>query len=144
MTTSKNPSSNPDWAQACAPDAGLIGQLAHGAVASLPESYRAAAAAVVLRIEDFPPEEIMQAMEVENPFDLTGLYEGIPLTEKSVMDQPQSPDLIWLFRRAILDEWAERGDIGLGDLVTHVMVHELAHHFGWSDGDIASIDRWWE
>ncbi|MDP4034301.1 MAG: metallopeptidase family protein [Pseudorhodobacter sp.] len=147
MTAMDNPDTDPnptDWAGAIAPDATLIELLAHGAVAALPEPYRAAASAIVLRIEDFPPDDILQAMDIESPFDLTGLYEGIPLTEKSVLDQPQQPDMIWLFRRAILDEWLERGDVGLGDLVTHVMVHELAHHFGWSDGDIARIDRWWE
>jgi predicted Zn-dependent protease with MMP-like domain len=83
-------------------------------------------------------------MGIESPYDLTGLYEGIPLTEKSVSDQPQQPDTVWLFRRAILEEWVERGDIGLADLVTHVVVHEFAHHFGWSDEDIATIDPWWE
>jgi predicted Zn-dependent protease with MMP-like domain len=72
------------------------------------------------------------------------LYDGIPLTEKSVMDQPHGPDTIWLFRRPILDEWADRGDIALGALVAHVYVHELAHHFGWSDAEIADIDPWWE
>jgi predicted Zn-dependent protease with MMP-like domain len=66
------------------------------------------------------------------------------LTEKSVMDQPAQPDTIWLFRRPILDEWCDRGDVGLGDLVAHVLIHELAHHFGWSDDDIAAIDPWWE
>ena len=65
------------------------------------------------------------------------------LTEKSVSDQPAQPDAIWLFRRAILDEWAARGDVALDVLVAHVMVHELAHHFGWSDADIATIDAWW-
>jgi predicted Zn-dependent protease with MMP-like domain len=66
------------------------------------------------------------------------------LTEKSVFDTPEAPDIIWLFRRPILDEWAARGDVGLAELVGHVLVHELAHHFGWSDGDIAAIDPWWE
>ncbi len=60
------------------------------------------------------------------------------------MDQPAQPDVIWLFRRPILDEWADRGDVTLADLVAHVLVHELAHHFGWSDDDIAAVDRWWE
>jgi hypothetical protein len=73
-----------------------------------------------------------------------GLYDGVPLTEKSVSDQPQQPDAIWLFRRPILDEWADRGNVTLAELVSHVMVHELAHHFGWSDDDIARIDPWWE
>ena len=99
---------------------------------------------ILLRIEDFAPLDILQAMEIDDPFELTGLYEGVPLTEKSVMDQPVGPDVIWLFRRPILDEWAERGDVSISDLVTHVVVHELAHHFGWSDDDIAAIDPWWE
>ena len=60
------------------------------------------------------------------------------------MDQPHGPDTIWLFRRPILDEWADRGNVALGALVAHVYVHELAHHFGWSDADIAAIDPWWE
>jgi predicted Zn-dependent protease with MMP-like domain len=105
--------------------------------------YRDAARQVVLRIEDFPTDTIMHEMEIEDAYDITGLYDGIPLTEKSVMDQPMGPDTIWLFRRAILDEWADRGNVTLGALVANVLVHELAHHFGWSDADIARIDRWW-
>lgn len=131
-------------ADSIAPDARLIEQLAHGTVTHLPEVFRHAATMVALRIEDFPPAEIMEAMQIDDPFDLTGLYEGIPMTEKSVMDQPQHPDVIWLFRRAILDEWAERGDVSIGELVSHVLIHEFAHHFGWSDDDIARIDPWWE
>ena len=87
---------------------------------------------------------MLEAMGIESPYDLTGLYEGIPLTEKSISDQPLHPDLIWLFRRPILDEWIERGDVSLQELVSHVLVHELAHHFGWSDADIARIAPWWE
>ncbi len=99
---------------------------------------------MALRVEDFAPDTILDEMGIEDAFALTGLYDGIPMTEKSVMDQPHGPDTIWLFRRPILDEWIHRGDIALADLVAHVYVHELAHHFGWSDDDIASIDRWWE
>lgn len=127
-----------------APDAAMMERLAQRAIAALPPAYRDAAARVVIRIDDFPSEEIMAAMAIEDPFELTGLYEGIPLTEKSVMDQPHGPDMIWLFRRPILDEWVERGDVGLAALVAHVLVHELAHHFGWTDDQIAAIDRWWE
>jgi predicted Zn-dependent protease with MMP-like domain len=127
-----------------APDAATIERMALCAIATLPPPYREAAARVALRIEDFPSEEIMAAMDLEDAFELTGLYEGIPLTEKSVMDQPHGPDVIWLFRRPILDEWVERGDVGLAALVAHVLVHELAHHFGWTDEQIAAIDRWWK
>ena len=127
-----------------APDLALIEDLARDAIMALPDPYRAAADAIVLRVEDFAPDDVIAAMDLHDPFELTGLYDGIPLTEKSVMDQPVGPDVIWLFRRPNLDEWAERGTVTLGDLVTHVLVHELAHHFGWSDDDIASIDPWWE
>lgn len=129
---------------AFAPDAAQIEVLAHQAIASLPEAYRRAAMQIVLRVEDFASDALLADLGCESPFDLTGLYEGTPLTEKSFADQVLHPDLIWLFRRPILDEWIERGDVTLADLVTHVMVHELAHHFGWSDDDIAAIDHWWE
>lgn len=127
-----------------APDLALIEQLAREAVIALPEPWRAAATRVLVRIEDFASAEILSAMQIDDPFELTGLYEGIPLTEKSVMDQPTGPDVIWLFRRPILDEWLDRGDVSLGEMVTHVLVHELAHHFGWSDAEIAAVDPWWE
>ncbi|MDG4647948.1 metallopeptidase family protein [Roseibacterium sp. SDUM158017] len=130
-----------DWT---APGLGEIEALADGALAMLPPPYQAAARQVVIRVEDFAPRRILLDMGVEDPFELTGLYDGIPLTEKSVMDQPGQPDTIWLFRRPMLDEWADRGNVSLGELVTHVLVHELAHHFGWSDDDIAQIDPWWE
>ena len=129
---------------AIAPDAALLEALALTAIAALPEAYRAAAQAIALRVIDFATDEMVESLGVDDPFDLTGMYDGIPLTERSVMDQPDRPDAIWLFRRPILDEWAERGNVTLAELVTHVLVHELAHHFGWSDDDIASVDPWWE
>ncbi len=106
--------------------------------------YRAAARDVALRVEDTAPRDILADVGVADPLELTGLYDGIPLTQKSVADQPHGPDTIWLFRRAILAELAERGNVTLAELVAHVYVHELAHHFGWSDDDIARINRWWE
>jgi predicted Zn-dependent protease with MMP-like domain len=127
-----------------APDLALIEQLARDAVLSLPEPYRAAAAQIILRVEDFAPDEVLESLDLTDPFELTGLYDGTPLTERSVMDQTTHPDVIWLFRRPILDEWADRGNVSLAELVTHVLVHEVAHHFGWSDEDIAAIDPWWE
>jgi len=129
---------------AIAPDNDLIETLAHAAIAGLPEPYRAAAALVVLRVQDFAEPEVLGALGIDDPFDLTGLYDGTPLTERSVTDPPQQPDQIWLFRRPILEEWLDRGDVSLAELVAHVFVHELAHHFGWTDDDIARIDPWWE
>lgn len=127
-----------------APDALLIEQLARDAVTRLPDPFRDAASHVVLHVEDFASPEMLDALRIDDPFELTGLYDGTPLTERSLSDPPQMPDRIWLFRRPILDEWIDRGDVSLAELVTHVMVHELAHHFGWSDDDIAAIDPWWE
>jgi predicted Zn-dependent protease with MMP-like domain len=127
-----------------APDLAAFEALAMAALEALPEPWRAAALQIVIRVEDFAAPEMLSELEMEDPFELTGLYDGIPLTEKSVMDQPMGPDTIWLFRRAILDEWADRGNVSLGEMVGHVLVHELAHHFGWSDADIARIDPWWE
>ncbi|MCL7465635.1 metallopeptidase family protein [Phaeovulum sp. NW3] len=133
-----------DWQGRAAPDLTAIETMAEAARLALPQAFASAAAQVVLRVEDFAPDAILAEMGIDDPFDLTGLYDGIPLTQKSVMDQQAGPDVIWLFRRPILDEWAGRGDVALDALVAHVYVHELAHHFGWSDEDIAAIDRWWE
>lgn len=127
-----------------APDAALIEALALTVIDALPEAYCAAARAIVLRVEEFPTDEMVESLGIDDPFELSGMYDGVPLTERSVMDQPVRPDAIWLFRRPILDEWAERGNVTLAELVAHVLVHELAHHFGWSDDDIAAVDPWWE
>ena len=132
-----------DWTEVTAPDLADFEKLAGEALAALPEKFRVPAAEIVLRIEDFASEEILSSMDIDSPFELTGLYDGVPLTEKSYADQPLQPDTIWLFRRAILVEWVARGDVALADLIAHVVVHELAHHFGWSDDDIAKIDEWW-
>ena len=133
-----------DWKNAEAPDTGLIEELAREAIAGLPPEFAGPAAQVVLRIEDFASVEFLDELEIDDPLELTGLYDGVPMTEKSSSDPQHFPDTVWLFRRAIIDEWAERGDVTLSELVSHVTVHELAHHFGWSDDDIAKIDRWWE
>ena len=127
-----------------APDAAELESMARAALQALPAEFAPLAADVAIRVAEFAPEEILDELQIDDPFELTGLYDGIPVTEKSVMDQPGGPDIVWLYRRPLLDEWVARGDVALGDLVCHVVTHELAHHFGWSDADIASIDRWWE
>lgn len=125
-----------------APSVDEIEELARQTVENLPLAFRDAARAVAIRVAEFADDDVLEEMEME-PFDLTGLYEGIPLTEKSNWDVPQGPDTVWLFRRPILDEWAERGNVTIAELVAHVTIHEFAHHFGWSDDDIAAIDQWW-
>ncbi len=118
--------------------------MAARAFAQLPAEVRAVCAEVAIRIEDFPDDQMLDEMGVEDPFALTGLYDGVAATEKSSMDQPLGPDVVWLFRRPILEEWIERGDVRLDRLVAHVLVHEIAHHLGWSDDDIRAIDDWTE
>ncbi|MEM1267953.1 MAG: metallopeptidase family protein [Pseudomonadota bacterium] len=110
----------------------------------LPAPFDALARDVAIRIAETADPEMLDALDIDDPMELTGLYEGTPLTEKSVLDVSPEPDVIWLFREPILAEWRERGDVSLADLVGHILVHELAHHLGWSDDDIAAIDPWWE
>ena len=133
-----------DWTEATAPSAADIETLAREVLAGLPPEFAGYAHAVLLRVEDLAGEDVLDELEIDDPLELTGLYDGIPQTEKSPSSPQHFPDVVWLFRRAILDEWAERGDVSLGALVRNVVIHEFAHHFGWSDGDIARIDRWWE
>ena len=118
--------------------------LVEAARAALPDQIRQAASDVIVQVTDWAPPDILDALAIDDPSALTGLYDGVPLTEKSLLDQPAGPDMIWLYREPILAEWRDRGDVTLQDLVAHVLVHEFAHHFGWSDDDIAAIDRWWE
>lgn len=127
-----------------AADTDDIESMARAALAGLPPAFRGPAQDVMLRVEDWPRPDMLRELAIDDPIDLTGLYDGVPLTRKSLSDPDPYPDVIWLFREPILAEWRERGDVDLDHLVAHVVVHELAHHFGWSDDDIATIDRWWE
>ena len=119
-------------------------EVARRTVATLPPAFRHPAQEVALRVADWPAPQMLDELEIDDPETLTGLYEGIPMTEKSTWDVPVQPDVVWVFRRPILAEWEDRGDVELDDLIAHVVIHEFAHHFGWSDADIARIDRWWE
>jgi predicted Zn-dependent protease with MMP-like domain len=87
-----------------------------------------------------PPDDVLDELGIEDPFELTGLYQGVDLGRQSVLDPSPEPARVFLYRRPILDEWAERGDVSLGDLVAHVLVHEIGHHFGLSDADIEAIE----
>jgi predicted Zn-dependent protease with MMP-like domain len=126
------------------PSLDQIEDMARRTVDGLPAAFRSAALQVAICVVDWPDADMLRELEIDDPLDLTGLYDGIPMTEKSVFDQPMGPDTVWLFREPILDEWRERGDVTIEDLVAHVTIHEFAHHFGWSDDDIAVVDPWWE
>lgn len=123
-----------------APSLDEFAELAERAFAALPEGFRKLAGEVVFRIDDFPPDEVLDELGIEDSFGLTGLYSGVSLAERSVFSPHDGPSRVFLYRRPILDEWAEHGEITLEELVTHVLVHEIGHHFGLSDAQIAAIE----
>lgn len=126
------------------PDLAWFADQAAKTVDAFPTVFQSAAKDVVIQIAEWPDGEMLADLGIREGRHLTGLYEGVPVTEKSVFEQPHAPDQVWLFRQPILLEWRERKGITLEALVAHVTVHEFAHHFGWSDEDIAHVDRWWE
>ena len=121
------------------PSAAEIEAIARATLRALPEQFAQSLGDIVLLVEEFADEATLEAMEIEDPFDLTGIYEGVPLTERSVTQSGTLPEQIRLFRRPILDEWAG-GDDTLEHLVTHVLVHEVGHHFGLSDEDMHALE----
>lgn len=123
-----------------APSLDDFAELAERAFAALPEGFRELAGEVVFRIDDFPPDDVLDELGIEDSFGLTGLYSGVSLAERSVFNPEPAPSRVFLYRRPILDEWAERGEISLEELVTHVLVHEIGHHFGLSDAQIEAIE----
>lgn len=122
------------------PDLEDIAAMAREAMAMIPSELRRWAGNVVVQVDDFPDEETAEEMGLETPFDLLGLYRGVDLTRKSGMDVPENLDMIYLYRRPLLDYWCETGE-DLHDLVRHVMIHEIGHHFGLSDEDMERIEQ---
>jgi predicted Zn-dependent protease with MMP-like domain len=117
-----------------------IRALADAAWQVIPPRLRAHAEDVVIRVEDFPDAEICREMKLQSPFDLLGLYQGVALGERSVMDPAPGVDMVFLYRRPLLDYWCEFNE-DLAHLVRHVLIHEIGHHFGFSDADMAVIER---
>lgn len=128
-----------DWESASAPDLTVFEEMAQAAWASLPEEFRAPAGELLIRVEDFATDEVLDALGIDDAFDLMGLYQGVSLDRKSLLDVAPQPDMVFLYRRPLLDEWANSGET-LGDLITHVLIHEVGHHFGFSDDDMARIE----
>lgn len=114
--------------------------LARRALERLPEPFATALRGVVLKVEEFADDELLDAMGIADPFDLTGVYEGVPIGAKSIADSGALPDRIRLFRRPILDEWAG-GEDDLEQLVVHVLIHEAGHHLGLSDEDMHRLEE---
>ena len=116
-----------------------IEALAERALATIPQELKGQLGPVLIRVEEFPDEETEAAMGLESPFDILGLYRGVALPHKSVSDPLPHLDMIYLYRRPILDYWCENGE-DLAHLVRHVLIHEIGHHFGFSDEDMERIE----
>jgi predicted Zn-dependent protease with MMP-like domain len=129
-----------DWQGAQAPSLAELEAIADEAFKRLPRRFRDLCKDVVIRVEDFPTDEVLDALGAESPFDLLGLYHGVDLSRQSVMDPATMPEMVFLYRRPILDYWAEHEEM-LGAIVTHVLVHEIGHHFGLSDADMHRIEE---
>ena len=129
-----------DWSNLQAPTLAEFERIADEAFARMPEGFRRLCAGILVRVEDFPDDDTLNEMECESEFDLLGLFRGHGLAQGSALPATgQFPNMIWLYRRPILDYWAEHEET-LGSLVTHVLVHEIGHHFGLSDPDMEAIE----
>ena len=130
-----------EWGARYAPTLDDIEALATAALEALPEPFRGLAADVTCTVADYAEDDVLEGFGMESPFELMGLFTGIGLTEDGAMPQTgQLPNTVFLYRRAILDYWAENDDNTLGEVVTHVLIHELGHHFGFSDDDMEAIE----
>jgi predicted Zn-dependent protease with MMP-like domain len=129
-----------DWIHATPPTLADFEALAQAAWNTLPSEFRAMAGDVVIRIEDLASDDLLDEMDIEDPFELTGLYHGVSLDRQGATAETREPDMVVLYRRAILDEWAS-GEEELGHLVAHVLIHEIGHHFGFSDDDMEQIEE---
>ncbi|KQV35795.1 MULTISPECIES: metallopeptidase family protein [unclassified Rhizobium] len=128
-----------DWRERHAPTISTFESLTQEAYSHLPDEFRTLATNLIIAIEDFPSDEVFDDMALETPFDLLGLFEGRGITERFTMETGEMPNRITLYRRPIIDYWAEN-DETLGDIITHVLIHEIGHHFGLSDDDMERIE----
>ena len=129
----------PLWRPLKAPSLDEFETMAIEAFRRLPDNFRALCADLVIRIEDFPTDEVLDHMKAQSEFDLLGLFQGIGLPQQSHGDVARLPNMVWLYRRPILDYWAEHEET-LGHIVRHVLIHEIGHHFGLSDADMEAIE----
>ncbi|MEZ5775435.1 MAG: metallopeptidase family protein [Hyphomicrobiaceae bacterium] len=129
----------PDWHDLKAPGLATFEAIAMEAYRRLPAAFRDLTREVQIRIDEFPTDEVLDDLGIASELDLLGLYQGVPISQRGATDPPLQPDRVYLYRRPILDYWAEH-DITLGNVIVHVLVHEIGHHFGFSDDDMARIE----
>ncbi len=127
------------WTTVKAPSLAELEIMAHDVFERLPDGFRALCEGLIIQIDDFPTDEVLDTMQAESEFDLLGLFQGVGLPFRSVEEIAPMPNMIWLYRRPILDYWAEH-DETLGHIVAHVLIHEIGHHFGLSDADMEAIE----
>jgi predicted Zn-dependent protease with MMP-like domain len=127
------------WRSVKSPSLQELEVLAETAFRRLPQKFRALCEGLVIRVEDFPDEDVLDELGAQTEFDLLGLFQGVGLPFRSESAPAQMPNMVWLYRRPILDYWAEH-DETLGAIITHVLVHEIGHHFGLSDHDMMEIE----
>jgi predicted Zn-dependent protease with MMP-like domain len=127
------------WTTAKAPSLAEMETMAHEVFGRLPKGFRDLCAGVIIRVDDFPTDEVLEEMQAESEFDLLGLFSGVGLPFRSNDDIARLPNMIWLYRRPILDYWAEHEET-LGRIIRHVLIHEIGHHFGLSDADMDAIE----
>jgi predicted Zn-dependent protease with MMP-like domain len=128
------------WTTQTAPSLDDFARLAREAFDTLTEPFRSLAGEVVIRVDDFADDPTLAMMEMEDPFELTGLYHGVDIGLRDSLGPAAEPSRIFLYRRPILDEWCERGDVGLSEIIAHVLIHEIGHHFGLDDDRIDEIE----
>jgi predicted Zn-dependent protease with MMP-like domain len=128
------------WSTLKAPSLAEMEAMAHEIFERLPQRFRQLCEGVIVRVEDFPTDEVLDEMDAASEFDLLGLFQGTGLPHQSTGDIARLPNMIWLYRRPILDYWAEH-DETLGHIVRHVLIHEIGHHFGLSDDDMEAIEK---
>jgi predicted Zn-dependent protease with MMP-like domain len=131
----------PDWRHRRSPSLEEFEAMAADTYTRLPQKFRDLCEGLIIRVDDFPTEEVLKEMQAESEFDLLGLFQGVGLPFRAESGTTgEMPNMIWLYRRPILDYWAEHED-SLGAIVTHVLVHEIGHHFGLSDDDMEAIEQ---
>ncbi len=139
MSPAARPPDSTRWRELKAPTIDDLEALAREEFERLPETFRALCGDLVIRVEDFATDEVLDKMNIGDPLDLLGLFEGVGLPFQSTLDSGRMPNMIWLYRRPILDYWAEH-DETVGAVVSHVLIHEIGHHFGLSDADMEAIE----